>query len=300
MERTTIKTVFLVIGSAIGGIVVFVAGVAGFVMYKLYDGGPFPSISFPTRPHSSSAGEVVSVPPEVTERFLGSSAVTSGDFPGIQNKVLAGGAGTIAGSVTAGGKPAQGLRLRLALNGSVMSQWAQTDAAGKYAVSVPYGKYRIDGYELDYSRTHAVLGGKTDGPRNNQYHDNETMTVAEGKPGRGIELEYVVPVIKTAPKGEVSSAKPVILQWEPYPNASAYRVQLTEQKDERDYAGQRQLFGWRDRPVVTGTSMNLAERGVTLKKGHVYTFDIEALDAEQRVLADSSRSRRKPDFAATE
>jgi len=53
-----------------------------------------------------------------------------------------------------------GFAVALALNDGVMSEWATTDASGKYAIGVPYGKYRIDGYELDYTVVHALLGGK--------------------------------------------------------------------------------------------------------------------------------------------
>jgi hypothetical protein len=193
------------------------------------------------------------------------------------------------------------LRLRLALNGSVMSQWAETDAGGRYAVAVPYGKYRVDGYELDHAKTSALLSGKTDGPANHQYQSDDTMIVAEGKPGRGLRLEYVDPVVKIGPKGEVPAARPVVLQWQAYPKATSYRVQLTEQKDEHDYSDMRQLLGCcKQATVVNATSLDLAERDVKLKPGHVYSVYIEALDAGGRTLADSSRSGMRADFRVTE
>jgi hypothetical protein len=298
-----LKTILLVVSSALGGIVLFVVGVYGWFIYTVNTGGSLPSVSWSSGPRSAPSAEVVvSTPPEIKERFLGSSGRYSGEFiMSARDKILAGGPGTIAGSVTSGGKPASGLRLRLALNGSVMSQWAETDAAGKYAIGVPYGKYRVDGYDLDPARTNAILSGKTDGPANQDYESRETMTVAEGTPGRGPALEYVDPVIKIGPKGEVSSTKAVVLQWQAYPKASAYRVQLTEQKDEHDYSDMKQLLGCcKQATVVTETSLALAEHGVKLRPGYVYAVYIEALDAERRTLADSSRRGGRADFKAAE
>ena len=56
-----------------------------------------------------------------------------------------------------------------------MGRRAMTDAGGRYAVSLPYGKYRIDGYNLDYSIVDAVLSGKTDSPQNNQYRSDDII-----------------------------------------------------------------------------------------------------------------------------
>lgn len=298
MERATVKTVLVVVGSVIGGILVFIAAVAVYLSLKLSELNSPTGISFPSRPRSSE--EVVSAPPEIKERFLGTQGSYSGNFPHDQNKVLATGPGKIAGAVTSGGKPVQGLRLRLALNGSVMSEWAMTDAGGRYAVSLPYGKYRIDGYNLDYSIVDAVLSGKTDSPQNNQYRSDDIIVVAEGKAGRGPDFEYVDPVRKKGPQGEVSLSKPVVLEWEAYPAAATYQVQLTEAQDPRDYATRRQIFECCSRPSVSGTSFNLSERGVKLKKGYSYFFDVTALDERGKMLADSAGKQMKPDFVTTD
>jgi hypothetical protein len=295
-----IKTILLMIASAIVGIVLFVIGVLGWVTYRVNQGGSLPSITFPGGTGPQRAESVVHAPPEFKEHFLGTSGSFSGDFANDRSKVLAAGPGLIAGTVRVDGKPAAGLRLRLALNGSVLSQWAEVDSGGRYAVSVPYGKYRVDGYELHYSTTGAVLGGKTDSPKNHRHPRGEPFTVGEGRPGPGPELEYVDPVVKIGPKGPVSAASPVVVSWQPYPKAEAYRVQLTEQPDEGDYANQRHLFDWREPPTVTGTSLDLAQQGVQLKKGYVYTVEITALDADRRPIADSPRSGAGPDFRVTE
>jgi hypothetical protein len=281
------------LGSAICGVMIFVALVYGYFWYQWSRAEGPATISFPPR----SEKTVAMAPPIVeAERFLGSTGVMSGDFsPASRQSVLAAGPGKLVGGVTSSGKPLQGLRLRLALNGAVMSQWAESAADGRYEVAVPYGKYRVDGYELDSSAAHRVLSGKIEGPREN-YHPQASVTVAEGKPGKGIEFAFVDPVRKKGPDGDVSLAQPVVLTWEPYPGASAYRIQMTEYKDPSDYAGYVQLFPWREQPVTQSTSFDLAEQKVALKKGYYYAVQIQALDASRRVLSETPRNFRKADF----
>jgi hypothetical protein len=295
MERSTIRTVLLVVGSAVGGIVLFVVAAWGYLVYKINAGGSLASVSFPS---AEQPGEIVSAPPPIRERFLGSSGGSRG-FPPDRSKLLATGPGTITGRVTAGGKPVQGLRVRLALNGSVMSGWAETDLSGRYAVGVPYGKYRVDGYELDYKLLDDLLSGMTDSPQNQPFAD-DIMTVAEGKPGRGVDLDYVAPVRISGPFGEISLAKPVVIEWGVYPGAAQYEVQLTEARDARDYTSRRQLFPCCNIPKAPGTSFNLSEHGVTLKKGYVYYVDVTALDAGGSRLATSGNTRNRPNFSVAE
>lgn len=295
MERSTVKTVLLVVGSAIGGIVLFIAAIYGYLVYTFYSGGRPPAMSFPSR--SIESRETVSVPPEIKERFLGTQGSYIGNFPHDRNRVLATGPGKIVGKVTSGGKPVQGLRLSLALNGSVMSETAETDAAGRYAISVPYGRYRVDGYELDNSVVDAVLGGKTDSPQNHPVGSDDITTVAQGKPGRGLDLQYVDPVRLKGPSGEVSLSQPVVLEWEAYPGAAEYEIQLTEARDPNDYASRRQLFKCCSLPRTSGTSFNLRERGVALKKDHVYFVSVTALGAHGKKLAESAGRQIRPNFS---
>jgi len=300
VERATVKTILLVVGSAIGGIVIFIVAVSAYFSYK-FSGTNSPSeISFPSRTHPREV--LVSASPPIKERFLGTQGVYSGGFSHDDpEKALAVGPGTIAGSATSDGKPVQGLRLRFALNGSVLSEWATTDVAGRYAVRVPYGKYRIDGYKLDYSVVDAVLGGKVDGPQNYYaYGSNVTVEVLEGQAGKGPDFAYVDPVIKKGPKGNISLSKPVVLEWEPYPGAGAYQVQLVEQKDARDFASQKRLIDWSKLPTTYGTSLSLSEHGIKLKSGYHYTVEIRALDARMRTLSTSAELRGGADFVVAD
>ncbi len=293
MQRSAIKTILLVIGSGIGGIIIFVAAAIGFLYYKFFSVSPGSRIEFPSE-------KTVFSPPPVTEveRFWGSHGIYSGDFSSDRSNVLAPGLGKLVGRITSSGKPVKGLRLRLALNGRVLSQWGTSDANGKYDVSVPYAQYRIDGYSLDSSAANIVLKGKTDNPQNS--HSSEVMTVAEGRPGRALDLDFIDPVKKKGPSGEVSLAKPIVISWEAYPGAISYKLQLVEQKDPRNYMDQRRLFEWNRRPTVAATSITLSEHGVTLSKGFHYTIEIDAIDNDQRKLSDTPTIHGRPDFFVTD
>lgn len=292
------KTFFLMIGSAVCGVLIFVAAIYGYFYYQS-SVSPGASVYFPPRNEKT----VGAAPPIVElERFYGSHGRWSGEFSAAARQtVLAPGPGKLAGSVTSGGKPLQGLRLRLALNGAVMSQWATSDAGGKYDIALPYAKYRIDGYELDSSVAHTLLAGKTDGPRDDLLGMHEAVVVVEeGKVGKGPDLTFVDPVRKKGPFGDVSLAQPVVVTWETYPNAAAYRLQLVERKNPRDYSSQRHVFEWQQRPTLSGTNANLAELGVTLKKGYHYTVEIEALDERKQKLSEAPRTILEADFHVTD
>lgn len=289
------KTFLLMLGSAVFGALVVVVGVYVYFWSQISRLEAGADVRIPPR-----GEKTVPQAPPITERFHGTHAVMSGEFTrSSRDTVLAAGPGKIVGTVTSGGKPLAGLRLRLALNGAVMSQWATSGADGRYEVALPFGKYRIDGYELDSSMVHRLLSGKTDAPLLPMHH-HEATEAGEGKPGKGLDLAYVDPVRKLAPSGDVRLDQPVIVTWQAYPGAAAYRLQVIEQKDPRDYASQRRLFEWRERPVVTATRLDLADYKVALQKGHHYGIEIEALDERRRPLSQSARSYDRMDFRVME
>ena len=289
------RTFLLMLGSAFGGVVIFVAVVYGYFYYQ-WSQVESVTVPFPPRIQSKETTVAALPPTAENEHYYGPHGSWIGEFSeAARQTVLAAGPGKLVGKVTSGGKPLQGLRVRLALNGAAMSQWATSGADGSYEVPVPYGKYRVDGYQLDSTLANRLLGGKIEHP----HHEppmREAITVAEGKPGTARDFTFVAPVRKMGPSGEVSPAQAVIVTWESYPNAATYVLQLVEQKDPRDFESHQRLFEWPKRPFITGTSANLAELGVTLKKGYYYAVEIQALDERKRILSESPRSSSRPDF----
>ena len=293
-ERSTLQTVFLIVGSALGGIVLFIAAAGAYFYFKFFSlGPPAPGETFPR-------ASIVHTPPPIKndERFLGTHGVTTGGFDYDRNSVLAAGPGKLIGRISASGKPVLGLRLRLALNGKVYSQWGTSGNDGRYEISVPYGKYRIDGYTLDSSSADAALPGKVDNPRNE--HDSGVFTVAAGRDGRALDLDFLEPVKKLAPQGELSAAQPLILSWEPYPGASEYRIQLVEQAERSSPISQKHLFNWNRQPKTAATSINLSDHGIKLRKGYYYIYQVAALDGTGRELSNSPSAWRHPDFQAVD
>ena len=231
---------------------------------------------------------------DADEDFLGTTGSHSDRFTATSDKVLEAGPGRIVGKVTASGAALPGLKLRLLLNGEVKSEWVVSGADGSYQVPVPHGRYRVDGYELDSRIARELLKGKTDAPRRG--FQTETAVVAAGLPGAGLDLHYVDPVRITAPEGTVPSGAPVVVGWAPYPAADSYRLQLIEFAHRDDWNTQRYVFDWKNRPVVRGTSLDLKTTAADLRKGHHYSVQIEALDANGRPIASNGMRMGRVNF----
>ena len=235
----------------------------------------------------------IGIVPAVSEpkRFLGSSGSYGGDFRHNKSGVLAGGPGKIVGSATANGTPAEGLKLRLALNGSVMSQWTATDASGSYVVSVPFGKYIIDGYELDTGTANERLPNLIDHPQRS--HSSGPFDVTEQDEGRGLDFKFVGPVIKKLEKTKYRMDEPVVLEWEP--GATGYSVQIYEKADPYEWSNET-VFPWSHRPKVSDASFDLTAQEVQLKPGHFYVLELYASDAQNRLLSETARMHSGYDF----
>lgn len=247
-------------------------------------------------PGNKSSNVVTSPPPVITSRqFLGSSGVYSGDFIDHKSGVLASGPGKIIGKVTADGQPVAGLKLRLALNGSVMSQWAVSDESGQYVVSVPYGEYQIDGYELHRSSANKTLPGMIGHPQ--MAHTSQKFNVSNDSSGYGLDFKFVSPVVKKITKNRFSSSEAIKLNWQAYPGATQYRIQLHEKTERHGFGMPTRLFEWQHRPVVSETSLNLNNFfDVKLKPGHFYTLEIDALDDNMNLLSETAHDYRGFDF----
>lgn len=244
----------------------------------------------------SGEAEKIDVPPIQTERkFRGSSGSYSSNFSTDRTRVLATGPGKIVGRITAAQQPVKGLRIRLALNGSVMSQWSETDSDGLYSIAVPFGEYRVDGYEIDTQTANVVLANKIDNPNNP--HSGGLFEAVFGKNGEGLSLDYVDPVIKRGPRGEVSLSKDIVVSWEPYPGATSYVIQVYESENIYDFLG-RPIFRWPERPRVSESRVDLTELHAQLKPGHYYTVEIIAENAAGRSISQTVRQYNEKDFKA--
>lgn len=249
---------------------------------------------------TSGPEEEVHAPPGITHKkqFLGYAGSSWENFPTDVDRVLSSGPGQIVGVATVDDKPLEGLRLRLALNGSVMSQWATTGADGLYAIGVPYGEYRVDGYRLDSETADSVLAGKIDHPRTP--HSGGTFDVAEGVPGDGLNFKFVDPVVLNMPKSRFSVGENVVIRWDPYPGAKEYEVQIDERADPNAYGSRDTVFPWSERPVVNEPVLNLSEYEVELKAGHYYSVQVEARAESWMPISRTADRFREYDFKVVE
>lgn len=223
--------------------------------------------------------------------YLGSTNITSSGFSSTGN--LAIGDGKIIGNATSNGKPVKGLKLRLALNGSVYSTWATTDLSGKYIINIPYGDYIIEGFELDKSTADNFLPKMILHPQNP--HSSPIFKVTSSSNGRGLNFKFVNPIIKKLKKAKYKHNEEIILEWESYPGASKYSVQIYEKNDPYAWSNNT-LFKWSDRPELIEPRINLSKYSVKLKPGNFYTIDISASNKKHCRLSESATNHSGYDF----
>ena len=233
---------------------------------------------------------MMDTPPRVPSgnRFLGTSRLVLGDFSDEDNVVLAAGPGRILGTVQADGLPVEGLKLRLALNGSVMSQWTTSGRNGRYEIPVPYAAYRIDGYELDRVSANDVLVGTIRHPQTALARPR--FRVDAESPGQGLDLRFVEPVILDMQKTRFSADEEIVIHWQAYPGAHDYSVEIYERPAAPSQGKIQSLFAGSDRPVAGEPHLNLADHGIELKPGHEYSVALEARGQGQEVISRSAPS----------
>lgn len=233
-----------------------------------------------------------------SSKYLGSSAIYSGGFMDGERSVLIEGEGQIIGSATSNNIPIQGLRLRLAVEGSAYTQWAVTNEKGEYTFSVPYGEYQIAGFELDRRSANVALPNKIMHPH--RHHSSQKFSVSESEHGRGLYFQFVDPVVLLSKGEKYHSNDDVTLQWKAHPQASSYSVQIYEKNTPEEFNGRNELFTWPERPQVSTTSFNLKKHGVELKPGKFYAVIIEARNAEEHVISKNYQAYDGYHFEVTE
>ncbi len=286
-------------GFAIAALAVFwIAGGFFFFNTHVTDVSSLPP---PTHRPGQSAGseELITDVPALAPpgRFLDSTASYSGDFMSYKKKVLTGGPGKIVGTAVSNGVPVEGLKLRLALNGSAMSQWAVTDASGKYTVTVPYGQYAIDGFELDQRSANEVLKNKIHKP-DCGYSTGE-FTVSSESDGQGLPFSFVDPVIKSIKKKKYSVSEEIVPEWQPYPGATGYTVQIYEKSEPYKFSSNT-LFEWMKRPTVTEPRFDPEKFNTQFKAGKYYVLQVVALDNNGDSISETQDTFRGYDFAVIE
>ena len=194
------------------------------------------------------------------------------------------GPGQIVGRATVRGEPAAGLRFRLALNGDRFSDWATVQGDGSYQVMVPYGEYRIDGYDLDPGQFYRALMGTVLSPAT-EFVD-EVFSVTADVTGTGPELMFVEPVRQLPTSGTLSLDEKAILAWEPHPGAASYRLRFWE--GESDEAGS--MMGMQEcgeELRVQAPFVDLREVDLVFREDRYYALTVYAHDDQDRPVSRS-------------
>lgn len=285
MEISPTKLTLIVIASIIVGIAIAIVG--GFVwMYSMFDTGR--SVSFGG---DAKRKVVASAPYDAPAAgFLDTANMTWGDTPSHNLPELATGDARIVGTTKVDGRPLAGMRLRLNLNSKAISNWAVTDAAGRYEIPVPPGKYVVSGFEFDRGAANKLLPGKIIRPGCLPVRcgeDRPTFEALAAKPGTGLNFEFIDPVELLGPEGEVKIGSELMARWKPYPGAARYRIGLQETPPTMTGGTSNPAFDWRARPEVTGESLDLIKAGLVPKSGQDYSIKIEALDDKGTVISES-------------
>ena len=224
--------------------------------------------------------------------FLGPAGVSSLEFASEGFRELMAGPGRIAGVAAVNGTPVTGLMLRLYLDPNLMSPWITTDSNGQYQIEVPYGEYKIEGFELDMDSANANLPGKILHPQN--AYSSEVFDVSEAVPGRGLNLSFVDAIDLEIPKKNFSSDEEIIISWKSYPGANEYAVVLYDLSDT-EYPSRGNRVEWSKLPLSLEPTINLTEY-YSLEEGQDYAVYVAALNKEGRLISYSESRDRDFDF----
>lgn len=232
-------------------------------------------------------------PAEEQRTFVGTHTAWSPDFRGSEAKLLSAGPGSIVGTALYNGSPVSGLKLRLALNNTHFTDWAVTSESGEYRLPVPYSSYRIDAFEFDRETLDRLLPGIMLHP-DFIFWSKDVFDVANGKFGPGINFKFVDPVALIVDRSPLQAGEPITVEWEAYPGAASYRVQLYEKLTPGGQSAT--LFERNAQPTIEGTSLTLADYGIEVKSGHYYEVDILAFDADGRAVSRTGDWNKDYDF----
>lgn len=213
--------------------------------------------------------------------FLGTTGVRSGGTALHSMQILPRGPGRMEGRVTVNDQPVAGLRLRLMLNALLWSPWVSTDSDGVYFFDLPYGTYSIDGYSIDSDSAEQLLSGTMDQAR--QPTRKDSVVVSASGAGRGLDLEYVEPIVVQWPAGDVTVGEARQIVWNRYPGASHYWIWIGRRDRAYRIDGLKTAWSAHD---VQGTSIGVPSNEIGLGPGE-YEIRMTAYDSNDEEIVST-------------
>lgn len=229
--------------------------------------------------------------------YLGSTGIYASHTSNI-SRTLAKGPGKIVGKVTVDDLPISGLKLKLTLNKAVASHWVVTNSHGEYAVSVPFGEYRIDGFTIDHAVANQVVPGKILHPHSS--YQSDKFNVSSKVDGIGITIKFVTPIIKNINKKAFTLSEKIDVSWNETPKAHAYEIQIFEKDEPNDFRGNTNLFDWMNRPKVKTSGIDLSAYKSKFSPGKYYVVEISALNERGKRISSTPDKHTGYDFKIIE
>jgi hypothetical protein len=252
--------------------------------------------------YSSQSRKTITSPPDLPDnkRFHGLIRFYSPEFKRSESVELSDGPGQFVGTAKLNDTPVANLKLRLAVNGKALTQWVFTDANGQYIINVPYGDYRIDGYEFDKSIADRLLTGKIEQNSRNDY-TSSVITISKDQQGRGILFRFVDPIKLKIPKNKYSIHEQIEISWDHHPDADKYKIQLLFKEQPYGPGGRILFKNWNAVPTVSDNSFTFHAEEHGLKIGLFYSVEISALkNKNNRRFTTNIRKSGGYDFEITE
>lgn len=271
-----IKLALIILFSAVGGIVLFIAAIYGYSYFK------FKSYDAPQKVGTPN----IIQKEEVKERYLGSVGRTAGRFDWKNQKDLAPGEGKIKGHILKLGSPCPGIKIQILFNGNLASEFAASDENGEYIINVPYGDYRIDGWKIDHQTADKFVAGKILEPELHFISDN--IAVSENSIAKGPSLNFIDPIKILKPLDMVPYTESVEIEWSKVDAAKSYRIQIVDRGANLRGTEYKPLFQtYNDWPTTLNTTITTKEMGIALEPGHFYTLAVHALNENNRPISES-------------
>lgn len=212
------------------------------------------------------------------------------------------GDGLITGRVMHNGEPAAGVTLKLYLNEQYRTEPVRTDAEGRYRVEVRPGAWRVNSVSAEnwdtkprgnfvmVSGHEPPLESGTTSLRHISFNDEPlALNVAVGRPGVLPDLELRPTLNLLWPEGERTSTSwgDDAIEWEPYPGATDYVVEIGSVTRKGRSTSYRSLLS----RTVGDNRMPVSEMPAATADGVTseYSVSIAAFDDEGRFLSESDR-----------
>ncbi len=215
-----------------------------------------------------------------------------------------GGDGYLVGVVGYEGQPAEGVQLRLILNGEYETELLLTDTQGRFVVRLPPGRWHVNHLQTEswaekppegkfmlLSGHEPKLQEERYEPFVNQFPGGLPVEITEAAPAEPQLSVEIRPVLQMTWPGEFDAKAPAnvkegVIRWEPYPGATSYIVKISEVERQTNSATFQSLV-WRR--IDAAAQLRLSELATETgdDKEREYAVEVYAFSEDGTFLSRS-------------